>query len=145
MAVTSKVYGLALQSLAEGQINYPAATVKVMACTASYSPDQDTHRYKASVTNEIAGAGYTAGGQTLANKSITYGPSTNTVSLDADNPIWPTSTFTLRYLVFYVDTGNSATSPLLAFVDFGADVNVAGVNFEYDIPAGGFCQLTAAA
>lgn len=145
MAVVSKVYGLSLQSLASGEINFGTATVKALLLDSTYSPDQDLHRYRASLTGEITGTGYTSGGVTLTNKQITYDGSSNTMSLDADNPTWAGLTATFRFLVFYVSTGVSTTAPLLSYVDLGADVVVAGTSFTYLIPAGGFFQLTAAA
>ena len=145
MAVTSKAYGLAVKSAFSGEINYPSATVKAMLTTSSYAPDQDTDQYKSSVTNEITGTGYTAGGVELTNKTLSYDPDTNTLSLGADNPEWTGATFTFRYMVFYVDTGTDATSPLLTYVDFGADQSVSTATFTYDLPGGVFYQHTAAA
>lgn len=145
MAVSSKVYGLAFQSAFSAEINYTSATVKAMLCNNGYTPDQDNHRYKSSVTNEITGTGYTAGGVTLTSKTLTYDPATNTLSLDAADPAWSSATFTARYLIFYVSTGTDATSPLLSYVDFGADVSVAAATFTYQIPSGGFFQNTASA
>jgi hypothetical protein len=46
MTVTAHVYGLALTSMLNAQINYPSATVRGMLVTSAYSPNQDTHRYK---------------------------------------------------------------------------------------------------
>jgi hypothetical protein len=145
VAVTSRVYGLALQSLVSAEVNYTSATVKAMLCNNGYVPSQDSHRYKSSVTNEISGTGYTAGGVTLSTKTIAYDPATNTLTLDAADPSWASASFTARYLVFYVSTGTDATSPLLSYVDFGQDVTVTAATFTYAIPTGGFCQLTAAA
>jgi hypothetical protein len=145
IAVSSKVYGLALQSLVNAEIDFDTATVKAMLTTSSYVPDQVNHRYVSSVTNEVTGTGYTAGGVTLTTKVVTFDPVTFTVTLDADDPSWTAATFTARYLVFYVDTGTAATSPLLSFVDFGANVPVSASTFTYQVPAGGFFQLTAAA
>jgi hypothetical protein len=144
MAVTSFVYGLALTSLFNAEIDFDTATVKAMLCTSSYVPAQDTHRYKSSVTNEVVGAGYTAGGVTLTGKTVTYTAGTNTLALDADDPSWTGSTITARYLVFYVDTGTAGTSPLLAYVDFGADVSSTSGTFTYQIPVGGFLTVAAA-
>jgi hypothetical protein len=145
VAITSKAYGLATKSAFSGEINYPAATVKAMLTTSSYVPDQDTHQYKSSVTNEISGTGYTAGGLTLTTKTLSYDATTNTLSLGCDDPTWTGATFTFRYMVFYVDTGTASTSPLLTYVDFGVDQSVAGATFTYDLPGGVFYQHTAAA
>lgn len=144
MAVTSKLYGLVHQSVWNGEIDYDTDTIKAMLCTSTYSPNQDTHRYKSSVTNEVSGTGYTAGGVTLTTKTVTYDAPSNTLSLDCDDPAWATATITARYLVFYKSTGTDATSPLIAYVDFGADVSSTGAAFTYTVPVGGFATFTAA-
>ena len=144
MAVTSKAYGLALQSMVNAEIDFDTATVKAMLCTSAYIPDQDAHRYKSSVTNEVTGTGYTAGGLTVTGKTVTYTAATNTLSLDCADPTWAASTITARYLVFYVDTGTAGSSPLICYVDFGADVSSSGSAFTYQVPASGLLTLTAA-
>lgn len=145
MAVTSKMYGPALQSLVAGEINFAGSTVKAMLCTSTYTPNQDTHRYKSSVTNETTGTGYTAGGVTLASKVVSYDSASNTLSLDANDPTWPGATFSFRYLVFYVDTGTASTSPLLSYVDFETTQSVTAATFTYTIPTAGLLTITAAA
>jgi hypothetical protein len=144
VAVTGKFYGLAVTSLLNGQINFPTATVKAMLVTSSYSPNQDTHRWKSDITGEATGTGYTAGGQTLTSKTVTYTAGTNTTAIDAADPSWTTTTVTARYLVVYVDTGTATTSPLICYVDFGADVTSTGGTFLAQIPAAGLATITAA-
>lgn len=144
MAVSSKVYGLALQSMLSKEINFATDTVKAMLTTSSYTPSQSAHRYKSSVTNEVTGTGYTAGGVTLAGKTVTYTTSSNTLTLDCNDPTWATSTITARYLVFYVSTGSDATSPLIAYVDFGQDVSSSAAAFTYTVPVTGIAQFIAA-
>jgi hypothetical protein len=96
-----------------------------------------------SVTNEAVGTGYTAGGKALTTKTITYAAGSNTTTLDCDDLVWTTTTVQARYLVFYVDTGTAATSPLISYVDFGADVTSTGGSFTAAIPAAGFAQFVA--
>lgn len=144
MAVTAKAYGLMLKSALNKEIDYDTDTVKVMLCTSSYSPNQDTHQYKSDVTNEVSGTGYTAGGTTLANKTVTYDAASNTLKLSCDNPSWASATITAHYAVFYVDTGTASTSPLLCYWDFGADVSASAGTFTLTIPTSGILSLTAA-
>jgi hypothetical protein len=143
MAATGTFYGLAMQSLWNGEINYLTGSVKAMLVTRTYTPNQDTHRYKSSVTGEISGTGYTARGQALTAKTVTYTAGANTLALDCADPTWPTATITARYLVVYVDTGNDATSPLIGYVDFGSDLTSAGGAFTYQVPAAGLITSTA--
>jgi len=143
MAVTSKLFGLVYTSMLSKEINFSADSVKAMLVTSAWTPNQDTHRYKSSVTNEAVGTGYTAGGKALTGKTITYTAGSNTLALDCDDLIWTTATVQARYLVFYVDTGTAATSPLISYVDFGADVTSTGGSFTATIPAAGFAQFVA--
>jgi hypothetical protein len=117
---TAKLYGKARESLWAGTINWVGGSVKAMACTASYTPDQDVHKFKSDVTNETSGTGYTAGGLTVTTKTAVYDGSTNTIVLDCDDTIWNSSSISLRYVVLYVDTGTASTSPLIGYVDQGS-------------------------
>ena len=144
MAATAKLYGLVHSSLANGLINYPTATVRVMLVTSAYTPNQDTHQYVSSVTGEASGTGYTAGGQALAGKAISYTTATNVTMLDANDPSWTTITVTFRYVVFYVNTGTSSTSPLISWMDFGSDQSGSAVTLTITLPTTGIAQLTAA-
>lgn len=145
MAVTAKVYGGFMQSLANKEIDLDTDALKVMLCTATYTPDQDTHRFKTSVTNEVVGAGYTATGAALANVVVTYTGATNVLKLDADDVTWANSTITARYAVIYDSTpASDAARPLIAYVDFGADVTSSGGPFTITWDAAGIVTATAA-
>lgn len=79
MAVTAFVYGKLQQSLWEGRINFTSDTIKAMLL-ASYTvgSTQDTAQFISDVlaaATEATGGGntgYTAGGATLASKTVTY-------------------------------------------------------------------------
>jgi hypothetical protein len=145
MASSAKLYGLALQSAFNKEIDWDTDTIKVMLCTSSYTPDQDTHRYKSSVTNEVTGTGYTAGGATLASASAAYTTGTNVLMLDAADTAWTSSTITARYAVIYDATpGTDATRPLIAYVDFGADVSTTAGTFTLTYDSAGLVTVTAA-
>lgn len=143
MAVSAKMFGNCLLKALNKEIDYDTDTIKVMLCTSAYTPDQDAHIYKSSVTNEVTGTGYTAGGATLASKTITYTGASNTITLDAADVTWSSSTITARYAVIYDSTGTDATSALIAYVDFGADVSSSGGNFTITWDAAGIATITA--
>lgn len=145
MAVTAKWYGLGLKSLANKEIDWDTDTIKVMLCTSTYVPDQDTHQYKSSVTNEVTGTGYTAGGATLSSCTSTYTAGTNTLVLDAADVSWPNSTILARFAVVYDSTpATDATRPLLGYVDFGQDVSTTAGTFSIVWDAAGILQISAA-
>ena len=85
MAVTGKLYGLIGMSVLNKEADLLLDDVRVMLCTSSYVPNQDTHDYIDHVTNEVVGVGYTAGGKALTGKVLTYDPATNKTTFAAAN------------------------------------------------------------
>jgi hypothetical protein len=131
MAVTAKVYGKALKHFAQGDINWASDTIKVSAHSSSYSPSQANDEFYTDLTNELGTAnGYTSGGATLASKSVAY--ATLVTAMKAAATTWTPSagqTLTIRYLVVRKDTGSGATSPLICYVDLGADTSATNANW----------------
>ena len=144
MAVTANWYGLGLKAFMDGSINWASDTIKVALTTSAYTPDQDTHDFFNDVTNEVTGTGYTAGGATLGSKTSNYTTGTNTVWLDAADTSWTTSTITARRAVIYKSTGTASTSPVLGYVDFGADVVSSSGTFSIQWDSGGILTVSAA-
>ena len=143
MAVTAKWFGKAFLSLLNKEADLNSDTLKVMLCTSSYTPDQDTHDYKDDVTNEVTGAGYTAGGATLGSVQVTYTAGTNVIMFDAADTTWAAATITARYAVVYDSTpATDGTRPLLLYVDFGEDVTSTGGNFTITWNAAGIATIT---
>ena len=129
------------KNIMNGGIDLDTDTIKVMLTTSAYTPDQDAHEFKSSVTNEVSGTGYSAGGQALANKSVTADNTDNEGVFDADDVTWSTSTITARYAVIYKDTGSAATSPIIAIIDFGSDKVSSAGNFTIAWAAEGILNL----
>lgn len=143
----SKLYGQFLQQALNKEIDWDTDTIKVALLTNSYTPDQDAHNYFDDVsTFEVSGAtGYTAGGNTLANKTNTYNASTNVIVLDADDTTWSSSTITARYAVVYdASPATNATRPLIGYVDFGSDQSSSNGNFTITWDATGIVRITVA-
>ena len=111
------------------RVNWTGDTIKVTLHSSSYVPAQDTHTFQSDLTNELSTAGgYTAGGATLASKTLTL--VTPDVVLDAADTAWASATFTARTAVVADTTpGTAATNPLMTFVGFGADVSVSSGTF----------------
>jgi hypothetical protein len=143
MAVTAYWYGQAFLSVFNKELDIDTDAIKCMLTTSTYTPNQDTHRYKSSVTNEVSGTGYTAGGVTLANVVQSYTGSTNVWAFDADDASWTNASFTARYAVVYDSTPSTdATRPLLTYVDFGGDQTVNGANFTVQWDPAGIAKVT---
>lgn len=145
MAVSAHVYGVPVKNQYDGTAvtDYDADTIKVALLDNTHTPDIDTHDFFSDVSgDEITGTGYTAGGATLASKTITYDTGSNQVRLDAADTSWTTATFTARYAVIYKDTGTASTSPLIAYVDFDADQPVTAGTFTITWAATGILAAT---
>jgi hypothetical protein len=148
MAVSALQYGQGVlgqySATAARRVDWITDSIKVMLCTSAYTPDQDNHTFKSDITNEITGTGYTAGGVTLASKTLTYTGASNKLVLDAADVSWTTATFTARYAVIYKDTGAAGTSPVLGYVDFGADQVVSAATFAITWDPDGLLKAVAA-
>lgn len=145
MTVTAKVYGLGMEALLQKKVDFVADSIKAMLVTNLYTPNQDTDQFITACNgHEVSGTGYTAGGQALTTKTISYDAPSNTVKYTADNPSWPSSTITARYAVFYQDTGTPGTSPVLCYWDFGADYSSSAGTFTLTIDAAGILTLNTA-
>jgi len=144
--MASKLYGQFLSQALNKEIDWDTDTIKVALLTNSYTPDQDAHNYLDDViANEVSGTGYTAGGNTLANKSNSYNSATNVIVLDADDTTWSSSTITARYAVIYdASPATNATRPLIGYVDFGSDQSSSNGNFTITWDATGIVRITVA-
>lgn len=95
-------------------------TFKIAIVAAGYTPNQNTHVFFSSVTNEVTGTGYTGGGNAVANPLISM-DGAGLVTFDADDPApWAQNAggFTDgRRFILYADSGTPATSPLIAYSD----------------------------
>lgn len=145
MAVTAKWYGKAFLAAFNKEVDWIDDTIKAMATTSAYTPDQDVHDYKDDVTNEAAGTGYTAGGATLGTKTLTYTAGTNVIMLDAADVVWSAATLTARTIVVYDDTpATNATKPLLVYQQSDADISSTDGDFTVQWNASGIATITPA-
>jgi len=110
---------------------------KVMLVTSSYTPDFGTHDFKADVTNEVVGTGYSADGESLT--SVTLTQSAGTITFDADDVTWTSSTITARGAVVY--DSSLLSEPLICYIDFGADKSSSSGDFVLSFNASGIFTL----
>lgn len=147
MAVTGSLYGkFMFGAIGANTVNFLTDTIKVMLCTSGYAPNKDTHQFKSDVTNEVVGAGYTAGGITLTSKTRVYDAPSDTTTFDADDAVWSNAAILTRVAVFYDDTPvGDANKPLIGYVDFGVDrQSFQPGNFTFTFAASGIFTLQAA-
>lgn len=128
--MANAVYNSFKRDIANGSIDLDTDTINVMLVTSSYAPNIDTHTKRSDITNEVAGTGYTAGGQALASKTVTADNTNDRAAFDAADVTWTTATITARGAVLYKSRGGaSSVDELVAYYDFGADITSTASDF----------------
>ena len=103
--------------LLQGVHNFTASTgdvFKIALYTSSATLGASTTAY--TVSNEVSGSGYTAGGNTLTN--VTPTSSGTTAFTDFADTTWTTATITARGALIYNSTESDKA---VAVLDFGSD------------------------
>jgi hypothetical protein len=131
------IYNRAAREIAKGVIDLDAASAfKVALITSGYTPDKDHNSFATHIQpQEASGAGYTAGGATLANTVVTEDDTNDFAYWDGDDVVWPASTITARYAVVY----HVASGVPVVCKDFGTNKSSSGDNFtvQWATPANG--------
>ena len=139
--MSSFMYNGGKAALLKGDADLVNDSIKVALVTSSYAPDKDTDIHFQDISNEVTGSGYTAGGKALANGAVTQDDANDRAVFNADDLSWPAATFTTRAGVIYKDSGNPATSPLIAYADFGDDFSLSGEDFTIEWHQDGILYL----
>lgn len=116
-----------------------------MLVGSGYTANIDTHIYRASVTNEIAGSGYTAGGFALSSPLVTQNDTDNQGVLDASDVLLANITFgtDAQAGVLYGSSGlGIASDPLIAYIDFVTGQAVTAGTFQIQWASGGILAIT---
>lgn len=144
-----KVYGSAVENMAEGVLDFDTHTFRMALVTSSYTPNQNTHATWADVSaNEVAnGNGYATHGKLL---TVTTSRSNLVLTVDCDDQSWTSSTITAKYAVIVRDSDANAalasTDPLVTYVDLetgGGSVSTTSGTFQITINASGLFTVTA--
>ncbi len=105
-------------------------TFKIALYTSAATLGAATTAYTTS--NEVAGTGYSAGGQALTISQIPTSSGT-TAFIDFSDVTWSTATITARGALIYL--ANGTTNPAVAVLDFGGDKTSTAGNFTIQFPA----------
>lgn len=140
--MASHVYAQFFRSALHKEVNLEADNIKLMLTTSGYVPSQANDRYQSSITNEVTGPGYTAGG--IVVPGITVTDSGGVYTLNASTADFGVLTVTgIRVAVLYDATpGSSATNPLIWYQDFGVDNSPNGIDFQVLWNASGIFTIT---
>lgn len=116
-----------------------SGTTPRIALTSGVTFDPDIGQYWSDFSaNEVAGTGYTAGGQALVGPTATRDDTNDRASVDwTTDPSWPNSTLTnVDGYVIYYWTGTASTSRVLGGQNFAAQ-STNGTEFKVTLPTGG--------
>ena len=138
----SAFYNNYFEELGKGNIDFSNDAFKLMLMTTSYTFDK-TDAFRADLSGEASGTGYTAGGQTVDNVTITQDDTNNRANVDFDTEVFPAVTLSnVNGAVLYKDTGNAATDVLVAYIEFTeGSQDVVANNFTVTPPAGGVLTI----
>ena len=131
MAITQAMCTSFKQELLEAVHNFKNSggdTFKIALYTSSASLGAGTTAY--TTCNEVAGTGYTAGGNTLTRGDPSS--SGTTAITDFADSTWSSATITARGALIYNDTDSDKA---VAVLDFGADKISSGGDFTIQFPA----------
>jgi hypothetical protein len=112
--MASALYPIGKKAILDASINLDTDTIKVALVDTGTYTYSSAHDFYNDVSSAVVGTP-----QTLANTTTTGG------TFDADNSTFTAvSGSTVEALVIYKDTGNAATSPLIAYIDSGTGLPV---------------------
>ena len=131
MAITQAVCTSFKVALLDGEMDFSSDTTdvfKIALYTSSATLGAATTAY--TVSNEVSGTGYSAGGETLV---ISANPASSgtTAFLDFADVTWSSSTITARGALIYKSGGGN---PAVAVLDFGADKSSTSGDFTIVFP-----------
>ena len=130
MAITQAMCTSFKKEILEAVHNFKLSggdTFKIALFTSSASLDATTTAY--STSNEVSGAGYSAGGNTLTR--IDPATSGTTAFTHFANTTWSSATITARGAVIYNSTDSDKA---VAVLDFGSDKSSSSGDFTIQFP-----------
>lgn len=134
----SGFYNNGMALFIKGSIDIENDTIKMALLDSGHSLDITNDYFSEVSGDEIAAnGGYTSGGVTVSN--LTVSESTDVVNVSANTvTINNFNAADVQYLVFYKDTGNPETSPLIWFIAYDTPVTYDYAILNVTLPSGVF-------
>ena len=133
MAITTAVCNSYKKEILDG-VHAAADTYKLALFTDSATLSATTTAY--ATTNEVVGAGYTAGGVSLSG--FTSGLADGVAYVTFSDATWANATITARGCLIY---NSSKSNKAVAAFDFGGNITSTSGTFTVDLPAAGAIAL----
>jgi len=121
------MYNRGKKGIMDASIDLDNDTLKVLLIdnAGDYIPNPDHDNVSDVVANEMSGGNYSR--QLLANVAITEDDSNDLSVMDADDVTFASiSAGTAKGAIIFKDTGNDATSPLIAWIDTNFPITTNG-------------------
>ena len=120
------------QELLKGTHDFTSNTIKLALYTAGSGAPYSTSStvYDAAVANEVSGAGYTTGGNTLSSPVVAN--QTNVATLTFAQTQFTSATFGAAYAVIY---NSSSSNKLVVVLDFGGTKSCSNGTFTITFPS----------
>ena len=131
MAITQAMCTAFKVNLMKGDEDFDVDSYYIALYTSSATLDASTTAY--TVSNEVSGTGYTAGGKPL---TVTTAPTSSgtTAYIDFSDVVWSSATITARGALIYNSSNSNAA---VAVLDFGSDKSSTAGDFTIQFPAAG--------
>ena len=127
MVIVQSMVSSFKQQILLGEHDLDTDVIKIALYTSAATLDAATTAY--STSNEVVGAGYTAGGTTLTGATVSL--SGTTAYVDFADTTWAASTITARAALIY---NSSKSNKAIAVLDFGSDKTTTANNFTVQFP-----------
>ena len=128
MAITQALCSSFKQQILLGEHDMDTDVLKIALYTSLATLSAATTVY--STSDEVVGAGYSAGGNTLAGATVSL--SGTTAFVDFSDTSWATATITARGALIY---NSSKSNKAVAVLDFGSDKTSTAGTFTVQFPA----------
>ena len=117
------------EQLLLGVHDFSVDTLKIALYTSSAVLGPDTPVY--TMAAEVSGPGYSAGGETLTNVSVSLSLTQGIAYVSFDNPTWNAATFSTRGALLY---NASKANKSIAVLNFGIDQTMLSQQFQIQLP-----------
>lgn len=127
MAISQAMCSSFKQQILLGEHDLDTDVIKIALYTSAATLGASTTAYTTS--DEVVGAGYTAGGNTLSGATVSL--SGTTAYVDFSDTTWSAATITARGALIY---NSSKSNKAIAVLDFGADKTSTAGDFTVQMP-----------
>lgn len=137
MAFYSKGLEVALKAVT-GDTAAPTGTLKGAFMATTYTQDQETHQFWNDISSSIA-SGTTL--RTIASLDVRVDTANNRIEIDFADPSETPVTAVTNQFVLFMDTGDNATSPLIANGALSATLSPVGGTLTLTVNAEGLAAI----